>query len=63
VRRTSRDPAPALLDGTAHSTPSGPSQSPTLFVIQPGPEFGQLFDSVEHTAFHLEPRDQYKPAK
>jgi hypothetical protein len=29
-------------------------------MITPGPEFGNLFDSFEHTAFRLETRDQYK---
>ncbi|WP_344877407.1 DUF6879 family protein [Allokutzneria multivorans] len=30
--------------------------------IEPGPEFGQLFHSFEHTAFRLETRDLYKSA-
>jgi hypothetical protein len=29
-------------------------------MITPGPEFGDLFHSFEHTAFRLETRDQYK---
>ncbi|MEV0682175.1 DUF6879 family protein [Actinosynnema sp. NPDC050436] len=31
-------------------------------MIEPGPEFGQLFRSFEHTAFRLETRDLYKSA-
>jgi hypothetical protein len=31
-------------------------------MITPGPEFGNLFHSFEHTAFRLETRDQYKSA-
>jgi hypothetical protein len=31
-------------------------------MIEPGPEFGQLFRTFEHTAFRLETRDQYKSA-
>ncbi|MEV4049598.1 DUF6879 family protein [Amycolatopsis sp. NPDC049688] len=31
-------------------------------LIKPGPEFGQLFRTFEHTAFRLETRDQYKSA-
>ncbi|MFD7445414.1 DUF6879 family protein [Streptomyces sp. NPDC059909] len=31
-------------------------------MIEPGPEFGQLFRMFEHTAFRLETRDQYKSA-
>ncbi|WP_342781575.1 DUF6879 family protein [Amycolatopsis rhizosphaerae] len=30
--------------------------------MEPGPEFGQLFRSFEHSAFRLETRDQYKSA-
>jgi len=31
-------------------------------MIEPGPEFGQLFRAFEHTAFRLETRDLYKSA-
>lgn len=31
-------------------------------MIEPGPEFGQLFRTFEHTAFRLETRDLYKSA-
>jgi hypothetical protein len=31
-------------------------------MIEPGPEFGRLFRSFEHTAFRLETRDLYKSA-
>lgn len=31
-------------------------------MIEPGPEFGQLFHSFKHTAFRLETRDLYKSA-
>jgi hypothetical protein len=31
-------------------------------MIEPGPEFGQLFRTLEHTAFRLETRDLYKSA-
>ena len=31
-------------------------------MIEPGPEFGQLFHTFEHTAFRLETRDHYKSA-
>ncbi|WP_329956338.1 DUF6879 family protein [Catenulispora pinistramenti] len=30
--------------------------------MKPGPEFGQLFRTFEHTAFRLETRDHYKSA-
>ena len=30
-----------------------------LIVIKPGPDFGELFQTFEHTAFRLETRDQY----
>ncbi|WP_328916037.1 MULTISPECIES: DUF6879 family protein [unclassified Streptomyces] len=31
-------------------------------MIEPGPEFGRLFHSFEHTAFRLETRDHYRSA-
>ncbi|WP_200834568.1 DUF6879 family protein [Amycolatopsis alkalitolerans] len=31
-------------------------------MIEPGPTFGQLFQTFEHTAFRLETRDQYTSA-
>lgn len=31
-------------------------------VVEPGPEFGRLFDSFEHTAFRLEVRASYAPS-
>ena len=31
-------------------------------MIEPGPEFAQLFRTFEHTAFRLETRDKYKSA-
>jgi hypothetical protein len=31
-------------------------------MIEPGPEFGQLFRTFEHTAFRLETRDLYRSA-
>ncbi|WP_370352222.1 DUF6879 family protein [Catenulispora sp. EB89] len=31
-------------------------------IIEPGPEFGQLFRDFEHSAFRLETRDHYKSA-
>src|SRR5438270_10025339 len=31
-------------------------------IITPGPEFGQLFETFEHTAFRLEVRQRYAPS-
>src|SRR5699024_8823954 len=36
-----------------------PGGGPLTHFIEPGPDFQQLFDSFEHTAFRLETRDRY----
>src|SRR5271165_6665942 len=55
-RDSDRDPRRRAQDVRA-PLPAGGGRQLTL--IEPGPDFAQLFQSFKHTAFRLETRDRY----